>query len=156
MVNGSRYKARRDVSLRPATASDCEFAFRVWKAAMERYVEATWGWDESSQRQRQQEEFTAAAYQVIEVAGQPVGTLIAERRPDAIYLSGLYILPEHQGQGYGSQIIASLLSEARRDGLPIRLRVLWVNPGAQRLYERTGFVVTDECEACFLVMERAP
>ena len=123
---------------------------------MELYIDATWGWDGSAQRQRQQEEFAASTYQVIEVAGHSVGTCIIRRQPDCFYLSGLYLLPEYQGQGIGSLVLESLLSEGQAHGLPIRLRVLKVNPKAQRLYERHGFTVTDETDIDFVVMEKAP
>ena len=123
---------------------------------METYIDATWGWDENTQRQRQQEEFAAYTYQVIEVAGQSVGTCIVRREPDCFYLSGLYLLPEYQGRGLGSLVLQSLLSEGEAHKLPIRLRVLRVNSHAQRLYERHGFTVTDETEIDFIVMEKAP
>ena len=122
---------------------------------MEQYVDATWGWDEASQLQRQQEEFDIATYQIIMIAGQSAGTLIIKRYPDHLYLSGLYLLPEYQRQGIGSQVLASLLAESGAQGKTVRLRVLKVNPQAQRLYERMGFVVTDETEEDFVGMESA-
>ena len=140
-------------TLRPATSADCEFAFQAWKAAMQPYVEATWGWDESSQRRRQQEEFAALPYQIVEAAGQPIGTLIVKYSPDHIYLSGLYLLPEHQRRGYGSHILKGLLVEGQAHRLPVRLRVLRVNPQARRLYQRLGFAVAGE-EDHFIVMEK--
>lgn len=146
---------RLQIDLRPATDADRDFAFQVWKAAMQQYVEATWGWNEASQLQRQQEEFDVATYQIVKIAGQSAGTLITKHHPDHLYLSGLYLLPEHQRQGIGSQVLASLLAEARVQDKIIRLRVLKQNSQAQRLYERMGFVVTDETEEDFIGMECA-
>ena len=143
------------VTLRPAAIADSAFAFQVWKAAMQPYIEATWGWDENWQRQRQQEEFAAMPYQVIEAAGQPIGTLIVKHAPGHIYLSGLYLLPEHQRQGFGSYILRKLFAEGQAQGLPVRLRVLRVNPQARRLYERMGFAAIEE-EECFVMMEKLP
>ncbi len=100
---------------------------------MQQYVEATWGWNEASQLQRQQEEFDVATYQTLAIAGQSAGTLITKHHPDHLYLSGLYLLPEYQRQGIGSQVLASLLAETRVQGKIIRLRVLKVNPQARRL-----------------------
>ena len=40
-----------NVTLRAATQDDSEFVFLVKKAALGKYVEQTWGWDESFQRQ---------------------------------------------------------------------------------------------------------
>ena len=142
-------------TLRPAAASDSAFAFWVWKAAMQPYVEATWGWDENDQRRRQQEEFDALSYRVVEADGEPIGTLIVKHAPDHICLSGLYLLPEHQRCGRGSRILEGMLAEGQAQGLPVRLRVLRVNPQARRLYERMGFVAIDE-EEHFAVMEKAP
>ncbi|MCA1597184.1 MAG: GNAT family N-acetyltransferase [Chloroflexi bacterium] len=156
MVDNRCKSAQTKLGLRAATAADSEFVFRVWKATMQRYVEATWGWDESSQRQRQQEEFCASTCRIIEAHGRPVGTLIVNRRENCVYLSGLYVLPEHQGQGLGSQVLQGLFTDAKRNQLPIRLRVLKVNSGARRLYERNGFVATDETDVYFVVMEKKP
>ncbi len=122
---------------------------------MQPYIEATWGWDENDQRRRQQKEFAALPYQIIEADGQPIGTLIVKRLPDHIYLSGLYLLPEHQRCGHGSRILNGLLAEGQAQGFPVRLRVLRVNPQARRLYERMGFVAADE-EDHLVVMEKVP
>lgn len=144
-----------EVILRPATPADGEFSFQVWKAAMEAYVDAAWGWDEDAQRRRQQEEFSKSPYQVIEAGGQSIGTLIVRHTPDHIYLSGLYISLEHQRLGHGSRILEGLLAEGQAHHLPVRLRVLKVNPQARRLYERIGFAAIDE-EKHFVVMEKQP
>lgn len=149
-------KPERDVQLRPAAISDRGFAFHAWKTAMKEYVEATWGWDEAAQVERQRAEFDELFdphYQIIEVTGHPAGTLIVNRHPDHLYLSGLYLLPHYQRQGYGSQILRGLLSEAQSQNIPIRLRVLRVNQQAHYLYERLGFSAIDESELPFTVME---
>jgi GNAT superfamily N-acetyltransferase len=54
----------------------------------------------------------------------------------------LFILPAHQGQGVGRHLVENLIAEAAHAGLPIRLRVLRVNP-ARLFYEKLGFVVTE-------------
>ena len=147
--------ARNEPKIRCSVPDDSEFAFQVWKAAMEQYIDATWGWDEDVQRERQKQEFAMMAHQIIEVADQPVGTCIVERQPDHFYISGLYLLPKHQNQGIGSQVINLLSSEAKAHNLPARLRVLNANPAARRFYERHGFVVIDETENSFMIMEKA-
>jgi RimJ/RimL family protein N-acetyltransferase len=54
---------------------------------------------------------------------------------------GIGILPEHQGKGYGSEVIRWALRYAfRAAGLHrVRIRALGWNEGAVRLYERLGF-----------------
>ena len=66
----------------------------------------------------------------------------------------LYIEKEFQRRGLGTQLLKRLFVEGRESSLPIRLRVLAVNP-AKRLYERLGFVVI-ETTAERLFMEWRP
>jgi GNAT superfamily N-acetyltransferase len=54
----------------------------------------------------------------------------------------LYLLKEFQRRGLGTQLVKRLFVEARELNIPIRLRVLAVNP-AKGLYERLGFVVVE-------------
>ena len=122
---------------------------------MQPYIQAAWGWDEDNQRRRQQEKFAVRPYQIIEADGKPIGTLIVQYTSDHIYLSGLYLLPEHQRCGYGSRVLEGLLAEGQAHHLPVRLRVLRVNPQAKRLYERMGFVTAGK-EDKLAVMEKSP
>jgi GNAT superfamily N-acetyltransferase len=63
-------------------------------------------------------------------------------------------LPNYQRAGIGTALISQLIEEADRSSLPIRLRVLVVNP-AKQFYESFGFVVTEATPEFFL-MEKAP
>jgi ribosomal protein S18 acetylase RimI-like enzyme len=46
--------------------------------------------------------------------------------------------PSLHGQGFGTQLIQSVITEARHAGASLKLDVLKTNP-ARRLYERLGF-----------------
>ena len=132
-----------EVSLRPATADDCEFAYRTTRDTMREYVLATWGaWNEAEARQRASENIAAGATQVIVLESTPIGIHLVKREPDAIRLLQIFILPEYQRRGIGSQLIGRLLTEAKSARLPLRLRVLRVNP-AFALYQRMGFRVIE-------------
>ncbi|WP_240691323.1 hypothetical protein [Amycolatopsis nivea] len=39
-----------EIGLRPTTAADSDFCFRVHRAALGEYVAANWGWDDETQR----------------------------------------------------------------------------------------------------------
>ena len=132
-----------EVSLRPATADDREFAYRTTRDTMREYVLATWGaWNEDEARQRSSENISAGATQIIELASTAIGIQVVKREQDAIRLLQIFILPEYQQRGIGSQLIERLLAEARSARLPLRLRVLRVNP-AFALYQRIGFKVVE-------------
>lgn len=62
------------------------------------------------------------------------------------HIENLFVAPPAQGAGVGSRLMAAVESEAAGD---LTLSVFTVNPGARRLYERLGFVVTTERDIDF-------
>ena len=110
---------------------------------MREYVIATWGtWWEEQSRQETVEQVTAGRTEIIELDGQAIGVQLVDRPGTHIQLVQLYIAKEFQRRGFGTRLLKRLLEEARGSNLPIRLRVLAVNP-AKALYERLGFVVVE-------------
>ena len=79
-----------------------------------------------------------------------------DRRSDEFHLAGIYLLPGHQGQGVGSAVIMDIIEEASKRQLPVTLQVLKVNPRAQALYEKLGFVVTGETKTHKLMKRSQP
>ncbi|MCX4671155.1 GNAT family N-acetyltransferase [Streptomyces sp. NBC_01381] len=121
------------IGLRLATASDSEYCFQLHKAAMGAYVTAIWGWDEHVQRGFHARAFTPDRWQIITADGSEVGMLHVEHRPTEIYLARIELHPDHQGRGIGSQLIRSLLHQARLGmAQDLTLDVLAVNqrPGS--------------------------
>lgn len=63
--------------------------------------------------------------------------------PGLAHISTVATLPGHWGQGLGGQVVRAVCSQSRRRGYA--RAQLWtheLNPGARRLYEREGFVLT--------------
>jgi GNAT superfamily N-acetyltransferase len=80
---------------------------------------------------------------VILLPDQPVGLWkVAREDWDLIQVQ---LAPRLQGQGLGTQLIQSLIAEAREAGASLKLKVLRANP-ARHLYQRLGFVVTAETQ----------
>jgi ribosomal protein S18 acetylase RimI-like enzyme len=133
-----------EVSLRPATPEDVEFACHVSRETMRGHALATFGaWNEEEARQRCSRNISAGFTQIIELEGVQIGIYVVERAPDHVQLLQIFILPDYQRRGIGSRLIERLLAEARAASLPLRLRVLRVNP-AFELYRRMGFQVVQE------------
>ncbi|WP_062015953.1 GNAT family N-acetyltransferase [Aureimonas sp. AU4] len=63
-----------------------------------------------------------------------------------VALHQLYVLPEAQGRGIGSDLLAEI-KNAFPDARRIRLEVELANAGALRFYERRGFAVTGPAAA---------
>jgi len=112
-------------------------------------VRRTWGWDETFQRDLHAKEYDPGAIRIISYLDTEVGWLEVEKRTDALYLAGIYVLPEYQGDGVGSALIMEIMNEASERQLPVALQVLKVNPRAQALYEKLGFAVTGETETSY-------
>lgn len=142
-----------EVRLRKATAEDSEFAYQTKKAAFHGYVEQVEGWNEAAQRQLHGQRFRAQTYYVLQASGFDVGILALVRTPDEIKLNQLFILPEYQGKGYGGACMCNLIAEAEAGKMPIRLKVLKMNPRALAFYQRLGFIGRGETDT-HILMER--
>ncbi len=133
-------------TLRAPTDADLDWLWSVKRAGMKGYVEKTWGaWDEADQQARFAKNFSAQEVQVIVFAGRDAGYIALRRAPEEIQLFNIMISHEFQNRGLGTAVMNTLLAEARREKLPLRLQVLKVNP-ARRLYERIGFAVVGETD----------
>jgi ribosomal protein S18 acetylase RimI-like enzyme len=133
-------------TMRKARPEDREFAYRVREASFRDYVEKVEGWDEVEQRRLHERRFAAQDFRIVSVAGTDVGVVAMVVTPDCLKVNQLLVLPEHQGRAIGRHCMLALMDEARRLGVPVRLRVMKVNPRACAFYERLGFRRTGETE----------
>ncbi len=73
------------------------------------------------------------------IQGGPSPDCILDEK--AIQLSRVYIISQHMGKGFGSQLIQACIDESLQQRYTsIWLGVWEINVNAQRLYERLGFV----------------
>jgi ribosomal protein S18 acetylase RimI-like enzyme len=138
------------VTLRDAGPKDADFAFAVRAAAFSKYLEAAGGWNEVEERRLHERRFATQRFLVLSVDGASVGILAMSVRPDSMILHQLMILPEYQSHGVGTRCMGLVLEEARQLGVPVRLRVMKVNPRAIAFYERLGFVQVGETSSHYL------
>ena len=132
------------ITLRPAAPEDVEFACRVSRETMRGHALATFGtWNQEEVRQRCSKNIADGFTRIIELDDVQIGIYVVERAPDHVQLLQIFILADYQRRGIGSHLIENLLAEARAASLPLRLRVLRVNP-AFELYRRLGFNVVQE------------
>lgn len=128
-----------NIGLRPATAADGDFCFDLHRAAMGRYIEEIWGWDEDTQREFHERAFDPAHVKIITIDGVDAGFLRVDYQQDEIYLGRIELHPDYQGRGIGTQLVRALLAEAVDRNQDVVLDVLVVNHRAHALYERLGF-----------------
>ena len=142
------------IKLRKASQDDKEFAYQVKKAAFREYVERAWGWEEDEQRKLHDQRFRAQDFRIIDLHGTDVGIMSVAIEPDCVFVNQLYILPEHQGQGVGGSCMSMVIEVGSKLTLPVRLRVLTVNPRAVSFYQRLGFAVTGDTDTHFLMQNK--
>lgn len=100
-------------------------------------------------------DYPNARYEIVELDRWPVGRLVSDRQHDCVYFVDFALLPQAQGLGIGTAVLEAALAEARRLGLPARLRSFMHNWAAQRLYDRLGFSVLAENPPLVLLEWRA-
>lgn len=148
------------IRLRQVTSEDDVFLLELYADTRSHELDA-WGWDEAqrepfinmqfnAQRQSYQLQYPDADHRIImrekstdRGEAVPLGRLLTRRTHHEIRLIDISLLSQHRNKGIGSEIIRDLLCEAHNIRIPLRLSVLRMNP-ASRLYDRLGFVVTNE------------
>jgi GNAT superfamily N-acetyltransferase len=140
-------------TLCPAHESDLALTYEITRDAMRDYVIQTWGlWDEEEQRHKHQQNYTPTTHRIVLCGAKAAGLLAVEIEHSHLWLVKLYLRKPVRGRGLGTSLLRLVIEEADQLGKPVRLRVLKVNEGAQRLYRRHGFAVVGETpERLFMV-----
>lgn len=138
------------LTLRPARNEDYDFLYRLHILTMKGYVEALWGWDEAEEVQTFRERFSPEQTQIVQWQGEDMGVLVLHDRVTEWFIESIQVAPEFQNRGIGAALIRQLQDKAAAEGKAVTLRVLNINP-ARRLYQRTGFVVTEQTDIrCYM------
>ena len=151
-------------TLTPITPADSEVLLRIYAGTRAEELSAV-PWTEeqkdvflrqqfAAQHAHYQEHYAGASFDVIRVEGRPCGRLYVARWPREIRLMDIALLPECRDTGLGGRVVAELLAEARRAGLPVTIHVERMNR-ALRFYERLGFRVKED-KGVYLFLEWSP
>lgn len=142
------------LTLRPATEADLDFLLALRKETMGPHTR-TAGLPDDDAAHLERLRLHWAHAQVILLDGQPAGLFKVFREPDHWYVQQVQVAPAWQGYGVGAKVMGTLLEQADREGLPVRLSVLHANP-ARRLYERLGFRIVGTKGPEYLMQRDAP
>ena len=145
-----------EINLRPATDDDEDLLLAIYSSTRQEET-AAFGWPDeqrdaflkfqfTSRRGAYKLQFPAAEYSLVLVGSATAGSLIVERRGDAISLTDIALLPEFHCHGIGSRILDMLKAEAAEAGKPLVLSVDHFNPRARRFYLDRGFIITNETQ----------
>jgi N-acetylglutamate synthase-like GNAT family acetyltransferase len=134
------------MNLRKAEPADKNLVFKIIKAAFREYIDKVGTWDDEEQIKRNERRFKKQDFRIIQENGVDVGMLAMVQRKECLKVHQLHILPEHQSKGIGKACMEAIFKEADEKGIPVRLRVLKVNPRAHEFYLRLGFRDVGETE----------
>jgi ribosomal protein S18 acetylase RimI-like enzyme len=98
-----------------------------------------------AQKQQFESAFPNLEENIILLDQKMSGRLLVSRDKDVIHLVDIALLPQYRNFGVGTSLLLSLREEVVSGGQSIILHVLKNNP-AVRLYQRLGFVITNEKE----------
>jgi len=152
-TKGNAAQGLGQFTLRPVHQDDAPFLYELYCSTRADEI-AAFGWDQEQQDAFLQLQFRGLQrhYQVQQLEvdskvivreGRPIGQLIVMRSDREIRLADISLLPEYRGSGIGTMLIGELFAEARESGRPVTLHVE-KSSRAVALYERLGFVKTDE------------
>ena len=131
---------RPEITLQPVAEADIDTYLRLEKRVEGRTYTATQNHEEAA------EEFTQGPMYFIRLGDKIVGTISYSTKEDgSVYLNGLAIDPEFQGQGVGRAAMQQFLDQVK-DAPSIWLVVHPDNTRAIELYQSFGFAVTDRKE----------
>lgn len=144
MVPAPAYPDEGLLTLRPCTEHDEDFIHQLFACSAGAGLPAELiPWQSRLQRLQYQQLFPNTCFNLILLAGNPIGRLYTAHASDALILVEITILPQYRRQGIGSSLICNLLDDAARLRIPVQLKVRKDSP-AHTLYRRLGFKETSE------------
>ena len=148
------------ITLRPITDDDLDFLYQLYASTRaDEMAIVPWSDEEkdnflrmqfNAQHTEYQKHFGDAEFNIVSLAGDPIGRVYLDRRDDEHRIVDIALLPQHRGKGIGGQLMQNLLEEAAAAEKPVRIHVERNNP-AMRLYQRLGFHKTGDTGVYFLM-----
>jgi GNAT superfamily N-acetyltransferase len=140
--------ANAGFAMRPVCEEDQEFIFDSYKATLKPYVEWAWGWNEEFQRNGFGKHHPREQFRVITVDGNRAGGIHTEEQETLNFVRLIFLLPEFQNRGLGSELLRYEAERANQAGKQLHLKVIKIN-SAKKLYERLGFQVIGEDDVTY-------
>jgi ribosomal protein S18 acetylase RimI-like enzyme len=128
-----------DIRFLPARQEDFDYFYALRKETMMlHYTNAGKGWPEEEELTLHRQTFDVRYLRMIYLNEERIGFVAVRPEGDQIHIEQFCIVPGHQNQGIGMQVMQMILSEPASRERQISLNVLHQNPAAH-LYERLMF-----------------
>ena len=131
------------VTFANVASSDFEALADIRVAAMRESLERVGRFDPSRARERLRSTFSPEHTRFIIFEGVKVGFFAVRPSPEGAQLDHLYIHPNYQSRGIGGVALMSIIDDAEKRGVSIRVGAL-KESASNRFYLRHGFVLSSE------------
>lgn len=152
MLPGNHGHFDNGISIRPARASDQPFIASLFRStrddlqmlnAEQGFIDALIDQQHEAQMQGYGDQFPNAMYFIVEKINEPIGRVTIDFGSNEVRIVDLALIPAARGKGFGSSILRGIQQAAGVTGAPVTLSVQANNIGAQQLYARLGFQLTE-------------
>lgn len=99
--------------------------------------------------------FPGSRHEVLLLDGRPIGRVWIDWSATDCLIVDLALLPEHRRQGIGTELVAELVAEADKAGVPVRVHVERMNTPSLAFWTRLGFQEIGG-DALFVEIQRPP
>lgn len=113
-----------EIELRAATPEDFDMALKLYLVTMKPITAELMTWDEAKQSTSLAAQRNVEEVQIIVSDDRSVGWMQAAETPSQIFLQQLFVSPEYQRRGIGSEVLQTLLKRWQATGKPVVLNVL--------------------------------
>lgn len=152
-----------DLAYRTVQKADFPFLRSVYASTREHEMSLLTHWSHEdkeeflkhqfdSQHSHYQKYFGDAVYDIIVLAGIPVGRLYLREKEDEILIIDIALLPGYRRRGIGRFILKGILKNALEKQKPVRIHVEKNNP-ALTLYTNLGFKEIED-KGVYFFMEK--
>lgn len=138
--------------IRSATPDDRDLIYTLKAESIRLYVEQIWGWDENFQKDDFESDFAVIKrFSVIEINGKFIGFVQCIFEPPYLNVAEIHLLSEYRGKGIGSDILRCLQNDCINQNRKIRIGCFKENYRAKVLYQRLGFIQTEETNTHYIL-----
>lgn len=138
--------------VRSAMPDDHDLIYTLKVESVRPYVERIWGWDEIFQQTDFNSDFAVIEhFSVIEIDGKFIGFLQCYFESPYLDVAEIHLLSEYRGKGIGSDILRCLQNDCMIKNRKIRIGCFKENHRAKSLYQKLGFIQTEETDTHYIL-----
>ena len=138
--------------IRSARFDDHDLIYTLKAESIRPYVEQIWGWDDSFQRTDFDKDFAVIKnFSVIELDSKFVGFVQCYLDHPYLDIAEIHILSKYRGKGIGSNILLNIQEDCVAQNRIIRIGCFRENHRAKALYQKLGFIQTEETDTHYIL-----